>query len=58
MTKTNYTPPGETGKTDATLLKQIGSTIYQVTVHFSHTSKQTLEDKILRLIESEVLDVA
>ena len=36
------------------LLKRIGSTVYHVTVHFSETSKETLEDKVLRLIEREV----
>jgi hypothetical protein len=36
------------------LLKQIGSTVYSVNIHFSTTSKETLEDKIIRLIESEV----
>jgi len=37
-----------------TLRKRIGATTYIVTVHFSKTSKETLEDKILRLIEREV----
>ena len=36
------------------LLKRIGSTTYVVTVHFSKTSKETMEDKIFRLIEREV----
>ena len=36
------------------LLKRIGSTVYHVTIHFSETSNETLEDKILRLIEREV----
>jgi hypothetical protein len=35
------------------LLKKVGSTIYTVNVHFSKTSKETIEDKILRLIERE-----
>ena len=34
--------------------QRIGSTIYVVSVRFSRTSKETIEDKILRLIESEV----
>ena len=37
-----------------TLLKRIGSTTYVVSVHFSKTSKETMEDKIFRLIEREV----
>lgn len=38
--------------------KRIGSTVYAVSVHFSKTSKETVEDKILRLIESEVRKTA
>jgi len=34
--------------------KRIGSTVYRVSVHFSHTSSETIEDKLLRLMESEV----
>jgi len=37
-----------------TLLKRIGSTTYVVSVYFSKTSKETMEDKIFRLIEREV----
>ena len=36
------------------LLRRIGSTTVEVTVHFSNTSKETLEDKLLRLMEREV----
>ena len=38
--------------------KRIGSTTYLVTVHFSKTCKETFEDKILRLFESEVRKTA
>ena len=38
--------------------KRIGSTVYTVSIHFSETSKETFEDKILRLIESEVRNSA
>jgi len=38
--------------------KRIGSTVYLVSVHFSSTSKETAEDKILRLIESEARETA
>jgi hypothetical protein len=40
------------------LLKRLGSTTFMVTVRFSETSKETLEDKILRLIEGEVTKIA
>jgi hypothetical protein len=35
-------------------VRRIGSTVYETTVHFSSTSKERLEDKILRLIRREV----
>jgi hypothetical protein len=35
------------------LTKRIGSTTYKVSVHFSKTSKETIDDKIIRLIERE-----
>lgn len=35
-------------------LKRIGSTTYMVSVYFSQTAQETLDDKVLRLIESEV----
>jgi len=36
------------------LLRRIGSTTVEVTVHFSNTETETLEDKLLRLMEREV----
>ena len=38
--------------------KRIGSTVYRVSVHFSNTSTETIEDKLLRLMESEVRESA
>jgi len=40
------------------LLKRIGSTTVEITVHFSNTSKETMEDKFLRMMEREVRDSA
>jgi hypothetical protein len=40
------------------LTRRIGSTTYTINVHFSVGSRETLEDKILRLIKREVGDVA
>jgi len=34
--------------------KRVGSTTYVVSVRFSQTSRETMQDKVLRLIESEV----
>jgi len=40
------------------ILKRIGSTTFVVSVRFSTTSKETIEDKLLRLMEREVRDIA
>ena len=40
------------------LTKRIGSTTYTVSVHFNRGSKESVEDKILRLIEREVDKIA
>ena len=37
-----------------TMRKRVGSTTYVVSVRFSQTSRETMQDKILRLIEREV----
>jgi hypothetical protein len=34
--------------------RKINSTVYEVAVHFSQTSRETLKDKILRMIRNEV----
>ena len=46
------------GREPVKLLKRIGSTTYEVNVRFSNTSKETMEDKLLRLIEREVDKIA
>jgi hypothetical protein len=38
----------------AKMIKRIGNTLYEVSVHSSSTSKETMNDKILRLIRNEV----
>jgi hypothetical protein len=48
------TKPGVTRAEPRKLLKRIGSTQYEVSIHFSETSKETLEQKMLRLMTSEV----
>ena len=35
--------------------KTIGKTTYLVSVHFSQTSKETIKDKIMRLLRREVM---
>jgi len=36
-----------------TFTKRIGSTTYRVRVHFSRMSRETINDKIMRLVKSE-----
>ena len=36
-----------------TFTRRIGSTTYRVGVHFSETSKETLNDKIMRLVRND-----
>ena len=36
------------------LVKKIGKTTYRVRVHFSETSKETMSDKIKRMLRNEV----
>ena len=37
-----------------TFSKRIGQTTFVVSVHFSRDERETMQDKLLRLIESEV----
>ena len=40
-----YAPPQMT---------QLGNTTYEVYIHFSQTSKETLTDKVMRLIQNDI----
>ncbi len=42
------------GEQTAIFTRRIGSTVYRVGVHFSRTSKETLNDKITRLAKNDV----
>ena len=42
-------------KNTATIYRRIGSTTYKVRVHFSDTAQETMNDKILHLIEHEAV---
>ena len=35
-------------------VKRIGNTTYKVNIHFSTTSKETMSDKIIRMLKNEV----
>ncbi len=37
-----------------TLVKKIGKTTYRVTIHFSATSRETMSDKIKRMLLNEI----
>lgn len=52
------TPEKKTTAEPINLRKQIGSTTFEVAVHFSGTSRETITDKILRLVKSEVCENA
>jgi len=49
---------GNTHAEPVKLRKRIGSTTFIVSVHFSNASKESVEDKVLRLIKREVRDSA
>ena len=51
----NTAVPGLDRAEPHTFRKRIGSTVYEVSVYFSTTSKETIEDKIKRLIEREAV---
>ena len=53
-TTETITYPKATLQTPPALVKKIGKTTYQVRVHFSTTSTETMEDKIKRLLREEV----
>ena len=36
------------------MIKKIGKTTYRVKIHFSETSKETMSDKIKRMLKNEI----
>ena len=44
---------GNTAPAPRTITRRIGNTNYKVNVHFSRTSRETMNDKIMRLIRNE-----
>jgi hypothetical protein len=36
------------------MLRRIGNTTFQIAVHFSQTSKETVSDKIARMIQNDI----
>ena len=39
------------------MYRRVGSTTYKVRVHFSETAQESMEDKIIRLIGNETMDI-
>jgi len=37
------------------IVKRVGKTTYKATIHLSQTSKETMSDKITRMIKNETL---
>lgn len=47
----------ESRKDYVTLTRRVGNTNYKVRVHFNETGEETMEDKILRMIQRDVLNL-
>lgn len=56
--KTAAKTSGKAESEPVKLLKRFGSTTFVVTIRFSESSSETIEDKILKLVESEVSKIA
>ena len=50
----NNTEANTAKATRPEFVKTIGKTTYRVKIHFSQTSKETMNDKILRMLRNEV----
>ena len=46
----------ESRKNYVTLTRRVGNTNYKVRVHFNETGEETMEDKILRMIQRDALN--
>ena len=47
----------ERRKDYVTLARRVGNTNYKVRVHFNETGEETIEDKILRMIQRDALNL-
>ena len=45
------------GNEQPALVKKIGKTTYRVRIHFSTTSKETMSDKIKRMLKNEIQQI-
>ena len=58
MAKTKNTATTAAEQTAPVLVRKIGRTTYMVGIHFSQTSKETMDDKVLRLIKNDIRNAA
>ena len=58
MAETKNTAPTTTEQTAPVIVRKIGKTTYMVGIHFSRTSKETMDDKVLRLIRNDIHNTA
>jgi len=49
----SFTETAMLPKKPVTMLKRIGGTTYQVSVHFNPNSRETVNEKIIRMIKNE-----
>jgi len=49
-----YKMQKENNTNSKTVTRKIKNTVYEITVHFSKTSRETMSDKVSRLIRNEV----
>jgi len=40
--------------TSTTITRKIGQTIYKIQIHFSKSSKETINDKLIRIIKNDI----
>jgi len=53
-TPTERRTPVKNKKNDYAFTKKIGKATYDVRVHFSKSSKESLSDKLLRLVKNDI----
>lgn len=58
MTEIKKASKQTTDQTAPVLVRRIGNTTYKVGIHFSQTSRETMNDKVLRLIKNDIRKAA
>jgi hypothetical protein len=52
-TERHSTASADTAETKPTITRRIGQTTFKINIHFSKTSRETMNDKIIRMIKNE-----